>query len=143
MTRPESYDVHEGDIIITRVDSQAVIAWPDHSTTRLGAQSRLTIIRMRVAADYSHIELIASLESGKIWSNIVRTLYPDSRIEFSIPKYGTVAGVRGTVFEINLVNNYIYSVTHSVTLQNQLGQVATLLPGDIVAADNILSKIRV
>lgn len=141
MTIPESYEIQELDIIFTRADSQAVITWPDHSTTRLGPSSQLIIERMRVAADYSRIELVASLESGKVWSNIVRTLYPDSRIEFNIPKYGTVAGVRGTVFEINIDNNYIHSVTHSVTLQNSLGQLVTLLPGDVVAADNIFSKI--
>ena len=67
------------------------MAWPDHSTTRLGANSRLTIDRMQVADDYSKIELVATLESGKVWSNIVRTLYPDSRIEFHLPKSGTVA----------------------------------------------------
>jgi hypothetical protein len=47
------------------------------------------------------------------------------------------------VFEINIDNNYIRSVSHSVTLQNSLGQLATLLPGDAVAADNILTKILV
>lgn len=71
-----------------------MIHWPDHSTTRLGPDSRLTIEKMRVAQDYSSIELVASLESGKTWTNIVRTLYPDSHIEFRLPKSGTVAGVR-------------------------------------------------
>ena len=97
---------------------------------------------MRVADDYSRIELVASLESGKVWSNIVRTLYPDSRVEFHIPKSGTVAGVRGTVFEINLDSNYIHSVDHSVSLSNQIGQLVTLLPGDSVQASNILAKIN-
>lgn len=49
---------------------------------------------MRIADDYSQIELVARLESGKAWSNIVRTLYPNSRIEFRLPKTGTIAGVR-------------------------------------------------
>jgi hypothetical protein len=31
---------------------------------------------MSVAQDYSKIELVVSLESGKVWSNMVRTLYP-------------------------------------------------------------------
>ena len=96
---------------------------------------------MRVADDYSSIELVASLESGKAWSNIVRTLYPDSRVEFHLPRNGTVAGVRGTVFEINLDANYIHSIDHSVALSNQVGQLVTLLPGDAVAANNILTKI--
>lgn len=68
-----------------------MVVWPDHSITRLSANSRLIIERMQVANDYSKIELVATLESGKSWSNIVRTLYPDSRIEFKLPKSGTVA----------------------------------------------------
>ncbi len=143
MTTSESYPIEEGDIIITREDSQAVINWPDHSTTRLGAHSRLTIELMRVAEDYSTIELVASLESGKVWSNIVRTLYPDSRFEVHIPRSGTVAGVRGTVFEINLDDNYIHSIDHSVSLSNSIGQVVMLRPGDSVQAGNILTKIGI
>ena len=96
---------------------------------------------MRVADDYSRIELVASLESGKVWSNIVRTLYPESRVEFHIPRSGTVAGVRGTVFEINLDANYIHSIDHSVSLSNSIGQLVTLLPGDAVRADSILTRI--
>jgi FecR protein len=118
-----------------------VVAWPDHSTTRLGPDSRLTIETMRVARDYSHIELVASLESGQAWSNIVRALPMDSRVEFHIPRTGTVAGVRGTVFSIDLTNNTIASIDHSVTLTNALGQIVSLLPGEAVQADNILQRI--
>jgi hypothetical protein len=96
---------------------------------------------MRVAEDYTHIELIASLESGQAWSNIVRSLPIDSRVEFHIPRTGTVAGVRGTVFSIDLKNNTIASIDHSVTLTNSLGQIISLLPGEAVQADNILQKI--
>lgn len=141
---PESYDIKEGDIIITRAASLATIAWPDHSVTRLGANSRLTIERMRVADDYSQIELVAVLESGKVWSNIVRTLYPNSRVEFRIPKTGTVVGVRGTVFEINMDDNYIHSVEHNVMLQGKMWQApVTLMPGEAVRLDDIKKKILV
>jgi hypothetical protein len=75
---------------------------------------------MRVADDYSHIELIASLESGQAWSNIVRSLPIDSRVEFHIPRTGTVAGVRGTVFSIDLTHNAIASIDHSITLTNSV-----------------------
>ncbi len=141
MTLWETYDLREKDIIITHARSRAVVAWPDHSTTRLGPDSRLTIQTMRVAEDYTHIELIASLESGQAWSNIVRSLPIDSRVEFHIPRTGTVAGVRGTVFSIDLKNNTIASIDHSVTLTNSLGQIISLLPGEAVQADNILQKI--
>ncbi len=141
MNTPETYGVREWDIIIIHEDSQALIAWPDHSTTRLGANSRLIIERMRVAEDYSKIELVATLENGKVWSNIVRTLYPDSRIEFRLPKSGTVAWVRGTVFEINLDANYIRSLNHSISLKNSFGSVVTLMSGEAVRANNIFEKI--
>ena len=139
---PESYDIREGDIIITSSASLSSVFWPDHSVTRLGPSTRLTIERMRVADDYSKIELVAVLENGKVWSNIIRTLYPDSRVEFRLPKSGTVVGVRGTVFEINMDNNYIHSVEHNVTLQGRIGQgVLTLLPGEAVRIDDIRQKI--
>ena len=137
----DTYILRESDIIITRAASQAVLHWPDHSTTRLGADSRLTIDRMRVAQDYSSIELVASLENGKVWSNMVRTIYPGSRIEFHMPKMGTVAGVRGTVFDINLVDNYIRSVDHSITLRSTFGKTVTLLSGEAVRANDIYTKI--
>jgi FecR protein len=141
MQKSETYDLREKDIIITHARSQAVVAWPDHSTTRLGPDSRLTIQTMRVAEDYSHVELVASLESGQAWSNIVRDLPIDSRVEFHIPRTGTVAGVRGTIFSIDLTHNQIASIDHSVTLTNALGQIVSLLPGEAVQADNILKKI--
>ncbi len=115
--------------------------WPDHSTTRLASLSRLHITRMRVADDYSRIELVASLESGKSWSNIVRTLYPGSRVEFDIPRLGTVAGVRGTVFEINLDANYIQSIDHSVSLSDKSGKSVLLMPGEAVLASDIFSRV--
>ncbi|NRH21381.1 hypothetical protein HOO68_05030 [Candidatus Gracilibacteria bacterium] len=139
---PESYDLQEEDIIITSAESLSSVSWPDHSVTRLGPNTRLTIQRMRVTDDYSKIELVAVLESGKVWSNIVRTLYPNSRVEFRLPKSGTVVGVRGTVFEINLDGNYIHSVEHNVTLQGKIGQgQVTLMPGEAVRVDNIREKI--
>lgn len=58
---------------------------------------------------------------------MVRTLYPNSKIEFRLPKQGVVAGVRGTVFDINLDANYIASVHHGVTLRNRIGQKNLLM----------------
>jgi hypothetical protein len=49
--------------------------------------------------------------------------------------------VRGTVFEINLDQNYIHSVDHSVSLQNSFGKFVTLLPGESVMATDIFKKI--
>jgi hypothetical protein len=77
-----------------------------------------------------------------VWNTVIRTLYPGSYFEVQLPKnHGTIAGVRGTVFEINLDRNYIHSVDHSVHLTNILGQAVTLLPGELVEATDILKKL--
>lgn len=72
----EKYNLLENDTIITRENSEGTVFWPDRSTTHLGANSALTIHTMKVAADYMSIHLEMSLTQGKMYSNIVRTLYP-------------------------------------------------------------------
>jgi hypothetical protein len=138
----DRYNLQEKDILITSRDGWATVYWPDRSMTRIGWGSRLIIDRMYVHADYSQIELAYSLENGKVWNTVVRTLYPNSFFEVRLPKNnGTIAWVRGTVFEINLEKNYIHSVDHSVRLTNTIGQAVTLLPGELVEASNILKKL--
>jgi len=72
---------------------------------------------------------------------MVRTLYPGSEVTFKLPNQGVVAGVRGTVFDINLERGYIHSVDHVVTLKNRLLQSVELMPGEIVSAADILKKL--
>lgn len=141
MVEWERYTLREKDIIITKKTTLAVVHWPDHSTTRIGANSRMTIDRMRVTEDYSSIEIELTLESGKIWNNVIRTIYPGSYFRAQLPKNNIIAWVRGTVFEINLDKNYIHSVDHSVALSDGFGRTATMLPGDIVSAWDILTKL--
>ncbi len=136
-----TYAIQEGDIIITRDSSLAFINWPDRSKTRLGSSTRLTVNRMRVARDYSSIEIEMKIEKGKIWSNVIRTIYPGSYFRAKLPEWGIIAGVRGTTFDINLDLSYIRSVDHSITLSDNLGHVVSLLPWEAVNARNILEKI--
>jgi FecR protein len=138
---PETYTLEETDVIITRASSDAVIHWPDRSETRLGPDSRLTIDRMRVLADYSSIEIELSLERGKNWTRVVRTLYPGSYFRMRLPDNGIVAGVRGSTFEVNLDRHYIQSVDHALALTDRLGQTVTLLPGELVDSRNILLRL--
>ena len=58
---------------------------------------------MQVARDYSSIEIEFALEQGQVWSTVVRTIYPGSYFRTKIPGQGVVAGVRGTVYDIDLV----------------------------------------
>ncbi len=96
---------------------------------------------MRVDDDYARIEIELTLEQGKAWNTVVRTIYPQSYFRTRIPQNNVVAGVRGTIYEINLEKKYIHSVNHSVALSDGIGQVNTLLPGDIVATTDIMKKL--
>jgi hypothetical protein len=137
----ETYEINEEDIIITKASSYALVNWPDRSKTRLWPNTRLIVKRMRVARDYSTIEIELAIEQGKIWTNVVRTMYPGSYFRTKLPTWGIIAWVRGTTFDINLDLSYIRSVDHSITLTDSLGHVVSLLPGEAVNAKNILEKI--
>lgn len=136
----------ENDSIVTYTGSEATIFWPDRSITQIWENSQFHIHKMQVAQDYSKIEIEASLLDGKIYSTIVRTLYPESYLRVKLPNQNTIAWVRGTEFSINLEKNYIHSIDHSITLENNnlniFGKKFVLvMPGEIVSASNILEKL--
>ncbi|PID83739.1 hypothetical protein CSB09_04705, partial [Candidatus Gracilibacteria bacterium] len=142
MQHQENYSLEEGDVVLTQQDSQATVFWPDRSTTQLGNNTKMIIDVMRVSSDYSEIKLEARLEKGKVWSNIVRTLYPGSYVRFQLPKQQLVAGVRGSVFEINLEKNYIHSVKHALILESKvLGKKVVLLQGEIASVWDIFKRL--
>ncbi len=89
---------------------------------------------------YDSIQISFSLQKGKIWSRIVRSLIGDSYFEAKLPKNDIVAAVRGTTFEINLENNYIHAVRHNISLSDGLFHYVSLFPGEIVDSENILMK---
>jgi hypothetical protein len=92
MTVGDKYNLREKDILITSRDGLATVHWPDRSMTRIGGGSRMVIDRMYAETDYSRIEIAYSLENGKVWNTVVRTLYPDSYFEVHLPKnHGTIA----------------------------------------------------
>lgn len=140
------FNLIENDSIVTYTGSEATIFWPDRSITQIWENSKFHIHKMQVAQDYSKIEIEASLIDGKIYSTIVRTLYPESYLRVKLSNQNTVAWVRGTEFSINLVNDYIHSVDHSVSLENKSFNIfannsVIILPGEIVWAKNILQKL--
>lgn len=141
LSEHEKYSLKEKDTIITEEKSEATLFWPDRSTTQLGAETTFAINKMQVAEDYSKIELEATLMQGKIYTDMIRTLYPGSRMSVRIPEHNIVAGVRGTVFSLNLTENYIHSIDHAVMLENNFFQSSLLLPGEIASATNIFEKL--
>lgn len=140
LTRGEQYDLAPNDAVETSRASRATITWPDRSITRLGENTRVVIHRMYANANYDSIQISLSLQKGKIWTRVVRSLIGDSYFETKLPKNDIVAAVRGTTFEINLENNYIHAVRHNISLSDGFFHHVSLFPGEIVDSENILIK---
>lgn len=91
LSEAEQYGLLEKDTIITNADSASVVFWPDRSTTQLGSDTTFAINKMQVSADYSKIELEATLLDGKVYTDMIRTLYPGSKMSINIPKHNIIA----------------------------------------------------
>lgn len=107
-----------GDKIRTLADSQATIFWPDGSVTRLGEKSSIKIYEMKAKSISEDIQIDFSLEQGKSWSNVIRYLYDASYFHERFNNETALATVRGTVFEINLDNQYVHTVDHSILVED-------------------------
>lgn len=139
LSETESYELETNDIIETWLESRATITWPDKSVTRLWPKTRIVIEKMYASNNYDSIEIAYSMESGKVWNTLIRSLVWDSYFEVHLPRESIVAGVRGTIFEINLDNKYIRAVDHSTKL-TQRNESLEIFPGDMVDSENIFIK---
>ncbi len=140
LTGKESYILKKDDIIETSHSTFWVITWPDKSITRLGENSRIVIRKMQVSRNYADIQISYDMKRGKVWNTVIRALLWDSYFEARLPKENIIAGVRGTIFEINLENNYIHAVEHATALSDSSGKWINLLPGELVSSENIWVK---
>lgn len=133
----ESAPLVMNDKITTFPSSRATIFWADGSVTRLGEKTTITITTLSVSNDLASIQIKFDTESGKTWSNVIRSLLPESFFEQTYDKGNYVATVRGTVFEVNIDKNYVRSIHHGVGIKN-IGTNATteVLQGMSVNAKN-------
>ena len=100
-------------------ESLAIIEWWDGSITRLAGNSKISIWEANVSEDYTKINISFDLISWKTWSNVVSFLGKDSYFKQSFDN--VEAWVRGTVFNVDLENDYIYVADHQVNLKKEDG----------------------
>lgn len=100
-------------------ESLAIIEWWDGSITRLAGNSKISIGEANVSKDYTKINISFDLISWKSWSNVVSFLGKDSYFKQSFEN--VEAGVRWTVFNVDLDNQYVYVTDHQVNLKKQDG----------------------
>ena len=137
LSHGESYTLNNADIIETAPNSFGIVNWPDRSITRLWPQTRIIIEKMNVSRDYATIEISYEMKRGKVWNNVIHLLVWESYFETRLPKDNIIAGVRGTVFEVNLDRGYIQAIEHSTHLSDTSWKSLDLFPGELVSSENI------
>lgn len=114
LVRDKKYPLESGDMIRTWVESIGVIEWWDGSITRVWSQSELRVDQSEITQDRSYIDISFELFSGKTWSQVVSFLGTDS--SFSQKFEWLEAGVRGTVFDVDLESWFIRATEHAIEL---------------------------
>lgn len=99
--------------------SLAVIEWWDGSITRLGWNTKIIVWNNEVSRDFTKIDISFELLAGKTWSQVVSFISSDS--SFTQKFQWLEAWVRGTVFDVNLEDMFIYVTDHAVNLQDIQG----------------------
>jgi len=119
-----AYPIKAGDNIRTNPDSLAVIEWWDSSITRLWGNGNLTVQEENISPDLETIQISFSLLKWKTWSNVIPIFSGESYFKQEIG--GVTAAVRGTVFEVNTENGYIFAHKHEVSVTAENQEVFTL-----------------
>lgn len=107
-----------GDVIkTTKQDSLAVIEWWDWSVTRLGWNTHIEIDELYVSDSVDRLNIAFELFSWKTRSNILSYIPWDSYFKQSF--MDMEAAVRWTVYNVDLENDYLYVLDHSVYVESE------------------------
>ena len=111
----QEYKLDVWDMIQTwNNDSLAIITWWDGSVTRLWPNTQLEIEVNYVSRDKSLIQIAFQLYGWKTWSNVTSFFGEDSY--FKEKFRDNEASVRGTIFNIDLENEYLYVTDHEIVV---------------------------
>jgi hypothetical protein len=85
-----------------RVDerSRVEISFPDGTVMRLAEKSRLSMGEVNYDKKTENKNVKVGLTIGKLWAKVKRLVTPDSSVE--VKTVNAVAGVRGTVYRVNV-----------------------------------------
>jgi hypothetical protein len=80
--------------------SRVEIRFPDGTVMRLSEKSRLAMSEVKYDKKTENKNLKVNLGLGKLWANVKKLVTPDSTVE--VKTSNAVAGVRGTVYRVNV-----------------------------------------
>lgn len=104
--------------------SLALIEWWDGSVTRMWPNSMVQINELAMKKDLSEIQVSFELMQWKTWSNVISYLWDESYFKETFQD--NEAAVRGTVFNLDLDNEYLYVQEHEVKITTADNSVITV-----------------
>lgn len=127
LEKNQRYILQSGDKISVGEKSLALIEWGEGSLTRLGENTKISIEQNQISRDYTKIQISFDLIAGKTWSNVISFFNEES--SFTQSFQGIEAGVRGTVFDVDLTADYISVQDHQVQLKDTKGNTVLVEEG--------------
>lgn len=92
--------VPPGHFIRTGEDARLELRFPDGSVVRVGPASMVHVSEASFDGKSEVAKVEATLVGGKVWANVSKLVGGEAR--FKVKTENAVAGVRGTVFRVNI-----------------------------------------
>jgi hypothetical protein len=89
-----------GNFVKTGDGARAELKFPDGSVVRMGPSSILHVSASGFNGKTKEVKVEANVVGGKVWANVSKMV--GSEAKFQVKTENAVAGVRGTVFRVNL-----------------------------------------
>lgn len=127
--------VPPGSFVKTGDDARLELKFPDGSVVRVGPASMVHIASSGFDPKSKEVQAEANVVSGQVWANVSKLVGSDAR--FQVKTQNAVAGVRGTVFRVNIdrdkatvvkVYNGAVAVSNSPFFTNQAADTASTGP---------------
>jgi hypothetical protein len=92
--------LEEGDLVRTREGAQMELVLTDNSRLRFAGNSEFKVIRMEGGGPSTPRDVNVHVKLGKAWASVTKTL--GTKGNFAVSCDQAVAGVRGTVYRMNI-----------------------------------------
>ena len=89
-----------GSVVKTGDGSRAELTFPDGSVVRVGPGSQLKVEGASFDGKTKEVKVEATLVAGEAWAKVAKLV--DNKAKFQVKTANAVAGVRGTVFRVNV-----------------------------------------
>jgi hypothetical protein len=92
--------VMAGSFVKTHANARVELKFKNGSVLRIGPSSMMRLAGANINSESSEVQVDATLIGGKAWANVAKMVGSES--SFEVKTENAVAGVRGTVFRVDL-----------------------------------------